>query len=556
MCRASDGLSKYRHLIYQAFVVVGAMAITLASCKHELEELIFFGVVTGEVTKMGVDRVRLTGRVTNLQNSSLNRYGFLLSTSDQDPTLSTADLRFEYAGTLPSTGEFAETTPALSLKSSFIVRAFAVMGEREVLGESRRFNLTENALVTLEKVTVSNDRAQLEAEVLLNVQDTLEDYGVVYGKSIRPIAYLDSTFSSGKTRNDQIFDFTAQDLDLNSTYYARAFFRVGDSIVYSEPPTSFVTRDGWKLLDTLQAGVYDPVATTDGERGYVGFGCSNLCDTIESNRFWSVRPDEAPLSRLEPLDPTGIGRRHAIAVESGGLLYFGLGDVEGIDSNAFLSDFWSYDPRSASWTPLAPYPEERSGATGFALDRQIYVGTGKDEGNNERQDFYSYDIDANAWSPEPRLMLPVSIGGQKRERGRFNAFTFSLHGDIYIGGGSRLFTPLPDLWVLDLASLSWRLVDGDLPLKTTDRAIAIGIEATGKAYLGFGQSRAVFSNEWWEFDGAAWAAREPFPILDDPRVIKSQNVSFGFAIGNHGYVGGGNAINNVLEIWQYVALEN
>ena len=88
----------------------------------------------------------------------------------------------------------------------------------------------------------------------------------------------------------------------------------------------------------------------------------------------------------------GDKRRDATAFEINGLIYFGTGVSNGL----YLTDFWSFDTSSDSWTRLTDLDEEddyaitRSNAVSFSVDGLGYIVAG-----------YSGGAIASTWEYDP-----------------------------------------------------------------------------------------------------------------------------------------------------------
>lgn len=139
----------------------------------------------------------------------------------------------------------------------------------------------------------------------------------------------------------------------------------------------------------------------------------------------------------------------------------------------------------------------------------------------------------------PRASYPGS--------GTMGAFTFVLNGKGYVAGGYNGSSATAALWCYDPLSNSWSQ-RASLP---SARRHGTSWTLNGKGYVvcGFGPSNQRV-NTVLEYDPVtdSWATKTPLP--SDARYG-----SHGFAIGQHGYVGGGNIGSAsgpfLTDMWRY-----
>ena len=70
--------------------------------------------------------------------------------------------------------------------------------------------------------------------------------------------------------------------------------------------------------------------------------------------------------------------------------------TEGYTSTQFKPDTYKYNPKTNVWTQLKDCPVKRSGTAGFAIGKNLYVGTGFDI--ERYKDFYCYNTETDSWS--------------------------------------------------------------------------------------------------------------------------------------------------------------
>ena len=229
--------------------------------------------------------------------------------------------------------------------------------------------------------------------------------------------------------------------------------------------------NGWSDMVTLLPGVdgtnenerSNAVAFTIGNKAYVGLGESQNVGLRRD--FWEYDPSEdqpwGTWTQMDsfPLNPDGTsGRKDAAAAATGGFGYVGTGIIS---ANRY-KDFYRFDPSAGPgnmWTRIDDLPgDERSGASAFALNGDIFVGLGNLRNQDHYADFYRYDADGErSWKqvtslPQTLCLLPE----QDLAGDRWDAMSFTIFGNAYVGTGQRdifnsdgLSVPgvLQDIWV-------------------------------------------------------------------------------------------------------------
>jgi N-acetylneuraminic acid mutarotase len=120
-------------------------------------------------------------------------------------------------------------------------------------------------------------------------------------------------------------------------------------------------------------------------------------------------------------------RQHLSSAVVNGKLYAIGGRIAGKSSN--LANTEAYDPKSNSWTELAPMPTKRGGIAAAVVNGDIYVFGGEAPtqtfNNNER-----YNTISNTWTEQ--TPMPTA---------RHGLAVVAIGTDIYVIGGG----PQPDI---------------------------------------------------------------------------------------------------------------
>ena len=188
----------------------------------------------------------------------------------------------------------------------------------------------------------------------------------------------------------------------------------------------------------------------------------------------------------------GVGRDSAVAVESGGKIYVGLGT----DGTTKLKDWWEYDPGINVWTQKTDFGgTARWGAVAASSGGKIYVGTGLAAAITK--DWWEYDPVADTWASK------TDLSGNAR----WLAVAAVSGGKVYVGTGYD-GSNLKDWWEYDPVADSWT---SKTDFSGTARRSAMAAVSGGKVYVGTGLT-AGNQKDWFEYDPDTntWAQQVDF----------------------------------------------
>lgn len=187
---------------------------------------------------------------------------------------------------------------------------------------------------------------------------------------------------------------------------------------------------------------------------------------------------------------------------------FGLG--------GFQSDWWEYNPANDSWTGKANFPfGARAGSACFSIDNIVYVGLGRDAGN-DYNDLWAYNPATDSWTQK------ANFPGQPR----IHPVRFVVNGKAIVGGGYRMSNSnsTPDYYIYDPASNSWSALPGFLG---ENRALSACITINNVGYFGlgsYGPNVSTVTNDLWRYSDTTYVglnnleveANELFNIFPNP----------------------------------------
>ncbi|MBX7126424.1 MAG: galactose oxidase [Cyclobacteriaceae bacterium] len=213
--------------------------------------------------------------------------------------------------------------------------------------------------------------------------------------------------------------------------------------------------------------------------------------------------------------------------------------------NAYLGDFWEFDPAANTWTRKADFlGTPRYNAIGFAIGNKGYIGTGYDGSTNG--DMFEYDPNSNTWSEIE------SFPGQKRE-----AATVVVDGEsAYIFGGRDngltnldfyKFTPGSSAIYTDLRTTTDKGWYSTFQL-AVQRQYGIGFMMNNKLYVatGTGSNNGALKT-CFEYDpsNGVWTKKTDFE--GSPRTAAR-----GWVIGGRAFIGTGESGSSRFDdVWEF-----
>ncbi|OIW24968.1 kelch repeat protein [Coniochaeta ligniaria NRRL 30616] len=208
---------------------------------------------------------------------------------------------------------------------------------------------------------------------------------------------------------------------------------------------------------------------------FSGRGGLAMAPVEENGALWRYTPNQSLWDLIEPANPSApypAGRSyHSMTSDGNDTIYIHAGCPE----KGRLSDLWSFNVESNTWTelPAAPPPARGGGSITFSSGK-LYRMNGFDGKSEQGGAIDVLDLATHTWStisfapngvqgPEPRsvsTLLAVKMKGRD--------FLLTLFGERdpsslgHAGAGKML----ADVWAFDLERKEWTKVEpkGDTPL--------------------------------------------------------------------------------------------
>jgi N-acetylneuraminic acid mutarotase len=277
---------------------------------------------------------------------------------------------------------------------------------------------------------------------------------------------------------------------------------------------------------------HHPVTFSLDGKGYVVTGGSA---TGRLRDFYQYDPVTDDWTQLR--DFPGGSRSFAYGTTYNGKAYMGFGTQSQGNNFNGLNDWWSYDPDTNIWEPLADCRcTGRAHPAMVAVDGKIFVGMGNDGFGADLNDWWEYDIATDDWSQKPDL--PGSI--------RHHPYYFAIDGYAYVGFGHHSVDIFNDMYRYDPATEEWDRM-ADLPAE--GRVAGTQFSYGGHGYLlsGDGDDHSFMdTGEFWQYDPVtdSWTDLPPHPGI-------SRWAPGSFLIDNVVYFVAGETTGLERDMWAY-----
>lgn len=305
--------------------------------------------------------------------------------------------------------------------------------------------------ISLLFMSMNNSYAQIWTP-LANYPDSAGWYGAV-GFSLNGKGYFGATGQRNQLINTDFYEYDPS----NNSWQSKASFPGDDRTI--------------------------PAYFSIGNFGYLFVG-----DYLKTSVFSGYKYDPSSNSWTQISSYPGMNGRITNFTSTSTKGYVGGGMF---NLGGFQSDWWEYDPTNDSWTAKASFPfGARAGSACFSIDNIVYVGLGRDAGN-DYNDLWAYNPATDTWTQK------ASFPGQPR----IHPIRFVVNGKAIVGGGYRMSNSnsTPDYYIYDPNSNSWSALPG---FTGEERALSACITIDSVGYFGLGgigTGLVNVKNDFWKY---------------------------------------------------------
>lgn len=265
----------------------------------------------------------------------------------------------------------------------------------------------------------------------------------------------------------------------------------------------------------------------------LGFSSFRIGIVTAENTIWSDNVSVIS-SWVKMFDFPGEARYKAGCFSLGGMIYV----CNGTNTGTAFRDLWKLDPSTGNWSRMADVPGAgRVYPIAIAGVSSGYVGSGYSADNSTKSqfyDFYKYNPSANTWSALPDYpdnILEFFVG-----------YTATVNGRAFAG----LSNPTAPL--REIVSDQWVARTSNPELNNNTGTGVFNIGDSFYVITGF-ERDGTDNREVWQYNtiNGAWIRKSDFPG-------PARHVPIAFSIGKYGYYGCGRgleATTQYRDMWRY-----
>jgi hypothetical protein len=235
--------------------------------------LIASKVVTKTVENITINSANVGGSITEQGTNAITDFGHVISKTNQNPTTTDTKTSLGVPSSIPK--DFVSTFNNLDLNTTYFVRAYSVSEAGVAYGEVKSFKTldkTPPTVVTKEVSNISTSAGNISGLISTQGSHTITDYGHVISKINQSPTTADTKTSFGATQAPKDFVSTFNNLEANTTYYARAYALSEGGLAYGE-------MKSFKTLNLQPPVVTTLSATANGTNGADATGQINSLGT-------------------------------------------------------------------------------------------------------------------------------------------------------------------------------------------------------------------------------------------------------------------------------------
>lgn len=537
------------------------VTLLIFSCDRELINSGFPSITVNSVTGEGVT-MDFAGEILRNGDGNLTGLGFIWQ-ADADPlSIPGFTARAQWSG---NTQFNAEVNASVKKGQNYIVRAYAICGEKMVYSEKLQFV------------------AEYDIPLRLISFYPGESYGgdtlIIRGKGFNnTLSYNEVLFDDSKSRIIQGTDTVLTCIVPYSTITALRTIKVRvngvegifsekhNTLVPQKPPEPVITSLSDRIVkygnrltvygenlnlatdirmsggsqnlkviplsvsaDSVCLEIYNHQNPTQ----LLGISSFRIGIVTAENTIWSDNVSVIS-SWVKMFDFPGEGRYKAGCFSLGGMIYV----CNGTNTGTVFKDLWKLDPTTGNWSRMADVPGAgRVYPIAISGESSGYVGSGYSADNSSKSqfyDFYKYNPTANTWTALP--VYPDNI------LDFFVGYSATVNGRAFAGlsnSAAPLREIVNDQWIA-------RTSNPDLENNTGTGVFTIG----DSFYVITGFERdGTEDREVWQYNtiSGAWTRKSDFPG-------PARHVPIAFSLGKHGYYGCGRGLDantQYRDMWRY-----
>ena len=217
------------------------------------------GVTTGTIDEITSSSAKAKGKITSLGNmTSVSAYGHVWST-EPEPTLENS--KSTNLGEAKSAESFVSNLTGLDVATNYNIRAYATNEKGTSYGEIATFVTlkTEAVIETSDVVDIVHNAATAGGKITSSGGHKINERGVCW--SVDPMPNMEDNSMQSES-SDDTWTCRLTGLEMENTYYVRAYVKTSDGTVFYGADKKFTTTKEVKLATLTEVTVSNITTTS------------------------------------------------------------------------------------------------------------------------------------------------------------------------------------------------------------------------------------------------------------------------------------------------------
>ena len=244
------------------------------------------GVTTGTIDEITSSSAKAKGKITSLGNvTSVSAYGHVWST-EPEPTLENS--KSTNLGEAKSAESFVSNLTGLDVATNYYVRAYATNEKGTSYGEIATFVTlkTEAVIETSDVVDIVHNAATAGGKITSSGGHKINERGVCW--SVDPMPNMEDNIMQSES-SDDTWTCRLTGLEMENTYYVRAYVKTSDGTVFYGADKKFTTTKEVKLATVSEVTVSNVTTNSASVVSKILFNGNS--DITDCGFCWSEKKD-------------------------------------------------------------------------------------------------------------------------------------------------------------------------------------------------------------------------------------------------------------------------
>lgn len=262
----------------QKYIILFSLFVLFSCTKLEINRIT---KITTDNVSVANTNVIAYGTIIDISNARITKYGHCWSTNST-PTISDAKTEFTYADVGK---EFTSNLTNLSPNITYYTCSYATNDKETVYGKIKPF-----IVGSISALSITASMLQIQNETTLSINGNITnlgslstmDYGHCWATHTAPTVFDNST-SNGTATGDINYSSYPSGLNLQTTYYVRAYLKLDNTTIIYSNELSLLIPD--LVVTTDNYSIWSSVSTATLQGTIVNLG---VLPVIDHGHCWST----------------------------------------------------------------------------------------------------------------------------------------------------------------------------------------------------------------------------------------------------------------------------